>query len=407
MAGFVLTCVILYLSSIGLFEKWEIVATVPENAVEVINGDPWKAYIKTSDQKILSCPFGHEDECWIPDVVSNPYNSQPCNKKIIAFSPILNPPKNLVSCRQIRDGYLETGYNLVYAIDQNYHLWKWGIVRSAYYTIFLPFLILAGGFCGVLIGSLYWVVKRVVQKRQTSSKYARFSKLHIILLALPWLLLFSILAMWLLLVSPSTKTSPSFTPNIYTAVSETVTIQMTEEVQKWAVQVTPGSGSLKYSFSKNSCDAKWSSGWESIPCFKSSDTSDFAIRTSPISSISGVPVSGEALLIPIDYAHHSVNGEFPTIEIQDGDHFKSTIGCLEESLACNILFDVYFETQEKGRILLGRWNPIGDDKVEDINIDLTKFTNQKGRFYLNISDSNNGGDRRNSDAVWLMPRIEK
>ncbi len=67
IGGVILAIAGIILVKTGLFQPWEIVATVPENTVEILDGDPWSARIRTADNLFWSCGF-LEDDCWKPEI---------------------------------------------------------------------------------------------------------------------------------------------------------------------------------------------------------------------------------------------------------------------------------------------------------------------------------------------------
>ena len=194
VVGVILSCLLESLIISGVFQQWENVAKVPENTKEVIDGSPEQAYIRTTENKILSCSLYNRDECWIPDVDLDSYYTEACDKKHIAFYSALKPPQNIVSCIRINTGGGGYHYDVIYITDQDGNLWRWELVREGSDTPLIIIMMIAGGFVGILISSIIWIIIRLFLIRRSSLEKPLFSKMHIVILAIPWLCFFSFLA---------------------------------------------------------------------------------------------------------------------------------------------------------------------------------------------------------------------
>lgn len=124
-----------------------------------------------------------------------------------------------------------------------------------------------------------------------------------------------------------------------------------------------------------------------------------------ISFINEKQIEGQAIRFPTS-AFRYLSGEFPGITIQEGDHYRATIACLHETPDCNLSFTAYLGIQNKPGVRLGTWKPTGENSIEEIDIDLSKFAGQVVRFSLSLS-SDDYKSKGNQDVVWIMPRIEK
>src|SRR6266545_7759027 len=128
IAGVILSCFLESFIIRGEFQRWEIVARVPENTKEVIGGLPVKAFVRTVENKTLSCHLNNRDECWIPDVYDDPFYTKACDKEHVAFSPTLKLPQNITSCIEIDTGGGGYHYDVIYVTDHAGNLWQWANV---------------------------------------------------------------------------------------------------------------------------------------------------------------------------------------------------------------------------------------------------------------------------------------
>lgn len=409
--GVSISCLLVYLTNIGLFEKWVLIATVPENTTEIVLDSPDSVYIRTSEDKIFSCYWKNSNECWIPDVITNDLPAKTCNKQTIAFSPVVNAPKNATYCTTMEGAYgAEMGYTATYIIDQRNNLWKWELISSAADLFFAPLIIGAGGLAGMLLASIIWVIKKSCQNKHSHSENSLFPKDQLVLHFIPWLCLFLMLAIWILQSNWPFHSANSAMDPMYTAAAETVTVKMTELAQKLPlVVVTPNAGGLRYTFYQNICDAEWgSSSLYKMPCNEDPDLSGYAASRISNPQMGGNTMRGDGLWVRITPRHRFIEGEYPMMEIQEGDHFRTTAGCLDESPACDIIFEISYTTLDKKSFLLGSWSPKIVGKVETIDLDLSKLAGQKVRFSLSTYDFKiNSSSQYPEYPVWFMPRIEK
>ncbi|MBN1372309.1 MAG: hypothetical protein JW987_10265 [Anaerolineaceae bacterium] len=401
--GVILSCVFTILIWRGWFERWEIVAHVPSNTQEIVYGDRRAAYIRTSDDKILRCSIFKPDECWIPFVLPDQMDARPCDLNRVAFSSLLNPPGNLTSCVYTISFASVEADSIIYGIDQDGDLWRWAIFRNGGEMSNLMFMLLLGGFCGLLLGTLLWMAIRMIKKRKNSRHAPLFSVVQLLFLAVPWLCLIALMIIRFIFVErPFQNVNPT---NIarHTAATSTATIRETRQAQKWQqVQITPSAGTVRYNFAEHGCDAEWDAWGEDMPCYETEVPNARVVRPISLPPYSSFQSTGKALLLPTT-GLKGVSGTFGVIELLEGDHFKSEIGCLDTSTACDISFEVLLLSEEGGYVILGMWQP-ESDAPQTIDIDLTKFSGRFVRFWFRSYENNS--QKSQQDAIWLMPRIE-
>lgn len=401
LAGMILAGVLIYFWQAGWFIRWELVGQLPDPAAKIIYTDPWNVSVQTSDRRVLTCHPGNSKECWFPDVITDPRALKECDIQQAAFQPMLKPPTGLAQCLQADGGMAETSYSVIYAVDREQNVWKWEQSRSAYEILVIPVLDVAGGLLGVLFGSLVWAGRRFARNKRGPSQSPAFSRIQIAILLIPWLCVMCAALSLYLALSPSSSSGGSSSPSpLYTAAAETVTAQLTVEAQSSPAQATPGPGPLRYSFAEHACDAKWMNPQSKIPCSTGAEADSAAVRKAPAANAGGGQAAGEAIWVPMG-SNGYVYSEHPEIEIQPGDHFKSSISCRLADSTCEIIFEVMFD-----RSMIGRWEIDRNGGEQDIDVDLSKFAGQKGRFSLN-TQSIYVRRLSDQDAVWFIPRIEK
>jgi len=147
-----------YVETAGYFVRWEKLKTPPAEAVELLASRGYIVYIRTSDNKILSCNNGYE--CWIPDFVPDENQrlyykttQKPCDLRGVEFTLVTRPPSKIGSCLRSEIQYAESTIEVTHVLDLYGNLWLWENVKSVFDQVVLPFHIgfgAVGGF-GVLL----------------------------------------------------------------------------------------------------------------------------------------------------------------------------------------------------------------------------------------------------------------
>jgi hypothetical protein len=103
----------------------------------------------------------------------------------------------------------------------------------------------------------------------------------------------------------------------------------------------------------------------------------------------------------------TITGTFPEIDIIDGDHFKTVIGCLFKSggSACNVKFQIMYSANGGPMQILSQWTEIYDGTIRKVDIDLADsgLAGKSVVFSLNVLAN---GAAEQDWAFWLVPRIE-
>jgi hypothetical protein len=98
-----------------------------------------------------------------------------------------------------------------------------------------------------------------------------------------------------------------------------------------------------------------------------------------------------------------IAGYFPSIELEEGDRFASTIGCLDHKNDCSIRFSLEIETADGEIHALASWTENYDDVSQDIEVDLSEFAGLESSLILKLEE--NGGRSLDAIGYWLNARI--
>ena len=95
-------------------------------------------------------------------------------------------------------------------------------------------------------------------------------------------------------------------------------------------------------------------------------------------------------------------GDAPEVLIEDGDHFKTIVGCLYDSWNCNVTLTLSYKADGGKAEQLGRWTELYDEDITRIDIDLSFLAAKNVEF---IFTTRAKGTNIDDWAFWLMPRI--
>lgn len=97
-----------------------------------------------------------------------------------------------------------------------------------------------------------------------------------------------------------------------------------------------------------------------------------------------------------------IRGHFPAIKIEDGDHFRTIVGCMYESSECDVTMILSYSINGGSPQQLGKWTEVYDEEITRIDIDLSFLAGKKVEF---IFTTRANGINVDDYAFWLMPRI--
>jgi hypothetical protein len=161
----------------------------------------------------------------------------------------------------------------------------------------------------------------------------------------------------------------------------------------------------RYSLATAYCDAEWMSGAGSRPCpGTDSDAGGFVLRQDDPKMSDGTTLSGMALETHPQWTNNGViTGRYPDFTIEDGDHFKATIGCLQGGSACDVQFQLNYR-DGSGLHNLDSWFVTYADGPQEIDVDLSSLDGKTVQIALAVLAH---GPASQDWAIWYWPRITK
>ena len=158
-----------------------------------------------------------------------------------------------------------------------------------------------------------------------------------------------------------------------------------------------------YDFAANACSAEWKSGAGILPCpGTTTDKSGFILKMDSSQLEDGTTNSNPALLVgPQNKYNGYVQGIYPTMTVQPGDHFRTTVGC-EFGTSCYVAFKLDYMTSTGTITNFWTWREQNEGRPNNIDLDLTPLVGRSVRFILTLSAN---GSATNDRALWSAPVI--
>jgi hypothetical protein len=175
--------------------------------------------------------------------------------------------------------------------------------------------------------------------------------------------------------------------------------------------ITPGGPTatplpdVAYDFAANACAATWSSGAGGLPCpGVDGNPKGFVLRLNNPSLETGVTDTRPGILtVPQNVQNGYIQGFYPRFHVQNGDRFRSTIGCEGGALNCYLTFRLDYQVGSDS--IKTFWGPFlerYDGRTFLVDVDLSLLAGQDVRFMLTVlSAGQASGDR----ALWVGPII--
>jgi hypothetical protein len=156
-------------------------------------------------------------------------------------------------------------------------------------------------------------------------------------------------------------------------------------------------------FADNMCLADWSNDDNGVSCSDTDTDEGFAyLDENPWLEKGGRDNEPAIVVHPQNIKNGIIEGKFPPISIQDGDHFYAAIGCMKNHENCDVDFTIKYRGDDGKLNTLGSWEEEYDGKVGSISLDLSSLKDQDVIFYLIVSAH---GSPKDDTAFWLNPQI--
>jgi hypothetical protein len=171
------------------------------------------------------------------------------------------------------------------------------------------------------------------------------------------------------------------------------------------IQVTENEKNVIYNFAENACQAGWESSVDSnISCPSSENTTKGFIQPLDKAELEDSVTYNEPAILTYPDAGESgfMVGAYPSIKIQNGDHFQATIGCQYGAPDCNVSYTLRVITSGEKYDLLGQWHEVYEGLYYPVDVDLSNYAGQEVQVVLSVIAED---DASQNYAIWLNPQI--
>jgi hypothetical protein len=172
-----------------------------------------------------------------------------------------------------------------------------------------------------------------------------------------------------------------------------------------SISVVEPKSEFGYDFALNVCSATWRSEEGRLSCVHSGDSNDGFVKLLEDPNLENRHENEFALWVhPNEKRFGWIEGTYPAIEVESGDHFMAWVGCLEGYSKCSLKFYLDYE-DEMGRVhRLGEWVETYDGDISTIDINLSSYAGQTIQLILGVEALT-----RNVNAAhgfWFVPRLD-
>jgi hypothetical protein len=160
-----------------------------------------------------------------------------------------------------------------------------------------------------------------------------------------------------------------------------------------------------YDFSLNYCNARWTSGAGRLPCPGEAGDADGFVILIDNPTIEKDRLENEPALwtVPQHTNDGYIRGVYPEIKVKEGYHFRTVVGCLNNSKNCDLIFQINYQIGDGEIQTLREIREVYDGQITRVDIDLSPLGGQTVKLILNV---NANGAPDNDNGFWLLPRIE-
>jgi hypothetical protein len=174
----------------------------------------------------------------------------------------------------------------------------------------------------------------------------------------------------------------------------------------WVKVRVPGHTHTAYDFARRYCEADWENDRRELPCpGTEGDGKGYVIEVEDVVMENGNSQDEAGLFtVPRDAINGLIVGQYPAIQIREGDRFQAKVNCAYNAAACNVVFSLSYQIGDGNIKNLGRWNEAYEGKFYPINLDLSALQGRNVKFILSVTTN---GPFNQDRAVWIGPRISR
>lgn len=159
-----------------------------------------------------------------------------------------------------------------------------------------------------------------------------------------------------------------------------------------------------YDFDEEYCFARWRSGAGVLDCpGEMDDDQGFVMRIEEVELEDDVVRERGSLLVSPEMVDRGeIWGTFPEMRVREGDRFRATVACRDRTSGCRLTFRLEYITADEQSGVLYRWKETFDEKVSNIDVDLSELAGRRVNFVLMTRALR---DYNEDLGVWVAPSI--
>ena len=161
-----------------------------------------------------------------------------------------------------------------------------------------------------------------------------------------------------------------------------------------------------YDLAANACSAQWFTGAGTLNCPSvDKDTNGFVLRQTTSKLEDGTTLNRPGLLtVPQNVFNGYIRAVYPSVKVQNGDHFQTIVNCQGGATSCGVLFRVDYQLADGIVHDFWAFGEQYDGKYFAVDLDLSPLAGQDVKLVLSVlSLGPASGDR----ALWVEPRITR
>jgi len=162
---------------------------------------------------------------------------------------------------------------------------------------------------------------------------------------------------------------------------------------------------LTFDFTSNFCMAEWttSKGLLKCPSEELAGENGAVVRSyTPILENYSKDNEPALMMMPSAGDDGFIAAIFPEYSVNEGDRFKTVIGCLQKVPKCRVTFELNYSEDGETIQNLRRWEEGYDGLLRTVDISLDELKGKAVHFILRVD---NAGDSADDQVFWLWPRI--
>lgn len=174
----------------------------------------------------------------------------------------------------------------------------------------------------------------------------------------------------------------------------------------WVKVRVPGQAHTAYDFARRYCEADWENDRRELPCpGADGDAKGYVLEVEDVVMENGSSQDEAGLFtVPRDANNGLISGQYPPIQIREGDHFQAKVNCAYRATACNVIFSLSYQINDGTIRNLGRWSEAYEGKFYPIDLDLSALEGRNVKFILSVTAN---GPFNQDRAVWIGPRVTR